>query len=155
MSIKYQVVIIDPENYDLKNKYVNHSVNYKTDVGLDIFMPTEIIVPANAISFKIGTGVKTTAIINNLRRSYMIFPRSSMGARTPLRLCNSIGLVDPEYTGETFLIVDNVSDKPYKIEKFDRLVQFVGPSHETPSVTVVNNIEETTRSSNGLGSTGR
>ena len=85
----------------------------------------------------------------------MIFPRSSMGAKTPLRLCNSIGLVDPEYTGETFLIVDNVSDKPYKIEKFDRLVQFVGPSHETPTVTVVNNIEETTRSINGLGSTGR
>ena len=62
MSIKYQVVIIDPENYDLKNKYVNHSANYKTDVGLDIFMPNEIIVPANAISFKIGTGIKTSLL---------------------------------------------------------------------------------------------
>ena len=85
----------------------------------------------------------------------MIFPRSSMGARTPLRLCNSIGLVDPEYTGESFLIVDNMSNDSYVIEKHDRLVQFVGPSHENPDVIVVDSLEETTRSDKGLGSTGR
>ena len=85
----------------------------------------------------------------------MIFPRSSMGSKTPLRLCNSIGLVDPEYTGESFLIVDNMSEEPYTIEKYDRLVQFVGPNHENPNVVVVDSLENTSRGSNGLGSTGR
>ena len=155
MSITYKVVVINNDDNNLKNKYINHNVNYKTDVGLDIFIPNKIEVPANAISFKIGTGIKVSAFINNNKSSFMIFPRSSMGSKTPLRLCNSIGLVDPEYTGESFLIVDNMSSESYVIEKYDRLVQFVGPSHENPDVIVVDSSEETIRSDKGLGSTGR
>tara|TARA_Y100000591_G_C21652746_1_gene603734 strand:+ start:68 stop:607 length:540 start_codon:yes stop_codon:yes gene_type:complete len=155
MSITYNVVVINNEDNELKEKYVKHNANYKTDVGLDIFIPDKIVVPANATSFKIGTGIKASAFVNNKKCSYMIFPRSSMGSKTPLRLCNSIGLVDPEYTGETFLIVDNMSDKVYVIEKYDRLAQFVGPSHENPNVIVVDKLENTERSENGLGSTGR
>jgi len=155
MSITYKVVVINNDDNNLKNKYINHNVNYKTDVGLDIFIPNKIEVPANAISFKIGTGIKVSAFINNNKSSFMIFPRSSMGSKTPLRLCNSIGLVDPEYTGESFLIVDNMSSESYVIEKYDRLVQFVGPSHENPDVIVVDSLEETIRSDKGLGSTGR
>ena len=155
MSITDKVVVINNDDNNLKNKYINHNVNYKTDVGLDIFIPNKIEVPANAISFKIGTGIKVSAFINNNKSSFMIFPRSSMGSKTPLRLCNSIGLVDPEYTGESFLIVDNMSSESYVIEKYDRLVQFVGPSHENPDVIVVDSLEETIRSDKGLGSTGR
>ena len=155
MSLTYKIVIIDNDDNELKNKYINHNVNYKTDVGLDIFTPDKIVVPAKAISFKIGTGIRASAYINDIKSSYMIFPRSSMGSKTPLRLCNSIGLVDPEYTGESFAIVDNMSDKPYVIEKHDRLVQFVGPNHENPNVIVVDTLEDTNRGNNGLGSTGR
>lgn len=155
MSITYKVVVINNDN-ELKDKYTNHNVNYKTDVGLDIFMPEKIEVPPNAVSFKIGTGIRASAFINGFyKSSFMIFPRSSMGSKTPLRLCNSIGLVDPEYTGESFLIVDNMSNDSYVIEKYDRLVQFVGPSHQNPNVVVVDSLEETTRSDKGLGSTGR
>ena len=85
----------------------------------------------------------------------MIFPRSSMGAKTPLRLCNSIGLVDPEYTGELLLFVDNMSDEPYEIKKGDRLVQLVGPSHEFPRVILVEKLKITDRNTNGIGSSGR
>lgn len=155
MSITYKIVVINNDDNDLKNKYINHNVNYKTDVGLDIFIPEKVEVPANAISFKIGTGIKASAFINNSKSSFMIFPRSSMGSKTPLRLSNSIGLVDPEYTGESFLIVDNMSSESYVIEKYDRLVQFVGPSHENPNTIVVDQLEETTRNDKGLGSTGR
>ena len=48
-----------------------------------------------------------------------------------------------------------MSDKVYVIEKHDRLAQFVGPSHENPNVIVVDKLENTERSENGLGSTGR
>lgn len=154
MSIKYNIVVINDDT-ELKEKYINHDANYKSDVGLDIFMSEKITVPGNAISFKIGTGIKANAFIENKKSSYNIYPRSSMGSKTPLRLCNSIGLVDPEYTGQTFLIVDNMSSEPYIIEKFDRLAQFVGPNHENPSVVVVDVLENTNRNENGLGSTGR
>ena len=36
-----------------------------------------------------------------------------MGGKTPLRLSNSIGLVDPNYTGELIAIVDNNTDTDY------------------------------------------
>ena len=155
MSITYQTVIINENDEELKKKYANHNVNYMKDVGVDLFMPEKIEVPGKAKSFKVGTGIKCTGVRNNQRSSYMIFPRSSMGAKTPLRLCNSIGLVDPEYTGELLLFVDNMSDEPYEIKKGDRLVQLVGPSHEFPRVILVEKLKITDRNTNGIGSSGR
>lgn len=153
-KIKYKTVIINYDN-ELKTKYVEHTVNYKKDVGCDIFMPESITVPPNAVSYKIHLGVKISGIVENKLSSYMIFPRSSMGAKTPLRLCNSIGLVDPEYTGELLMFVDNMSNKEYKIEKFDRLVQLVGPRHEQPEIELVDELENTERNERGIGSSGR
>ena len=98
------------------------------DVGVDLFMPEKIIVPGKAKSFKVGTGIKCIGVKNNKRSSYMIFPRSSMGGKTPLRLSNSIGLIDPNYTGELLLLLDNISEEEYEINRMDRLVQLVGPS---------------------------
>ena len=143
-------------NQDMtKELYKDHKVNYQKDVGCDLFCFKDITVPANAISFKIGLGICASAYIEKQLSSYMIFPRSSMGAKTPLRLCNSIGLVDPEYTGELLLFVDNMSNKPYEIKKNDRLVQLVGPNHEKPNVKVVDELEITMRNNNGIGSSGR
>ena len=85
----------------------------------------------------------------------MIFPRSSMGSNTPLRLCNSIGLVDPDYTGELFVCFDNHTSKDYVINRMDRLVQLVGPRHENPSINIVDELEITERGEKGLGSSGK
>jgi len=153
MEILYKAVVINNDS-ELKEKYMNHNVNYMKDVGLDVFTPVKTVVPANAISFKIGAGIKANAYTNK-KSSYMIFPRSSMGGKTPLRLTNSIGLVDPDYTGELCIIVDNVSNKDYVVEKFDRLVQLVGPNHEQPKIELVDSLETTMRDTKGIGSSGR
>tara|TARA_Y100000814_G_C12131559_1_gene334241 strand:+ start:122 stop:589 length:468 start_codon:yes stop_codon:yes gene_type:complete len=155
MSITYKVLVINNEDEELKEKYKNHSVNYMDDVGFDLFVPEDLIVPSKAVSFKIKLGIKSTGVRNNKKSSYMIFPRSSMGGKTPLRLANSIGLVDPNYTGELIAIVDNISDTDYKINRMDRLVQLVGPSHEQPSVLLVDELELTDRGEKGIGSSGR
>ena len=78
-----------------------------------------------------------------------------MGAKTPLRLCNSIGLVDREYTGELFICVDNMSDEDWIVKKNDRLVQLVGACHENIEMELVSELERTKRGENGLGSSGR
>ena len=136
-----------------KNKYTERT-NYEDDAGLDLFMMTKIIVPKKSISFKIKLGIKINAYNNQGLSSYSIYPRSSMGSKTPLRLSNSIGLVDKGYTGELMIVVDNISDEDYIIEEGCRLVQLVGPNHESSIVNIVNEIVETTRSGNGFGSTG-
>ena len=155
MSITYKVLVINNEDEELKKKYTNHSINYVNDVGFDLFVSEDLIVPSKAISFKIKLGIKCMGIKNNKNSSYMIFPRSSMGGKTPLRLANSIGLVDPNYTGELIAIVDNISDSDYKINRMDRLVQLVGPNHEQPSVLLVDELEITDRGEKGIGSSGR
>ena len=141
---------------DLKEVYLkNEEKRNKSDAGFDLFMPENVVVPANATSFKLGTKVKASAYKNKMLISYEIWPRSSMGGKTPLRLCNSIGLVDSEYTGELFVCVDNVSDNDYIIKKNDRLVQLVGPCHEKSEMELVSELERTVRGDNGLGSSGR
>ena len=115
--IKFKVLCM---NNDLKGIYLkNEEKRNKNDAGFDLFMPKDIVIPAKAISFKLGTKVKASAYKNKMLNSYEIWPRSSMGAKTPLRLCNSIGLVDREYTGELFLCVDNMSDQDWTIKKND------------------------------------
>ena len=155
MSIIYKTVIIDENDEELKKKYANHNVNYMKDVGVDLFMPKKITVPGKAKGFKVGTGIKCTGIKNNQHTSYMIFPRSSMGGKTPLRLSNSIGLVDPDYTGELLLLLDNMSEEEYEINRMDRLVQLVGPCHEQPNVNIVDELEVTERGEKGIGSSGK
>jgi dUTPase len=87
-------------------------------------------------------------------KPYMVFPRSSMGSKTPLRLANSIGLIDKDYRGSLKLIIDNISDQDYTVERGTRLVQIVSFNGEPFDVDIVNELSETVRGSGGLGSTG-
>ena len=41
---------------------------------------------------------------------FLILPRSSTGSKTPLRLANSVGLIDEGYRGDLLVCVDNHSD---------------------------------------------
>ena len=55
--------------------------------------------------------------------------RSSCGSKTPLRLANSIELIDSGYRGELIAIVDNLGSTDVHINQGDRLFQLVAPGH--------------------------
>ena len=80
-------------------------------------------------------------------------PRSSI-AKTPLRLCNSIGLIDGGYRGEIMAAVDNIKDEDYKIEKGQRLFQLVAMDGSPVKFELVDKLTDTTRGEGGFGSTG-
>ena len=89
---------------------------------------------------------------------YKLYPRSSMGSKTPLRLSNQIGVIDSGYRGTLMACTDNISDKEYKINKHDRLLQIVAFTGEPVIVKIVDSIDElnsTQRGAGGFGSTGR
>ena len=77
-----------------------------------------------------------------------------MGAKTPLRLSNSVGIIDAGYRGNIMAIVDNLSDEDFVIEQNTRLFQLCSPDLSPISFEVVNELSETSRGSGGLGSTG-
>jgi dUTP pyrophosphatase len=90
---------------------------------------------------------------------YYLYPRSSTGTKTPLRLANSVGIIDSGYRGNIISVFDNWKNSTYVVEKYNRLVQICPPDLSYPmSVTMVENddtLGRTERGEGGFGSTGR
>ena len=83
-----------------------------------------------------------------------MYPRSSMGSRTPLRMSNSVGIIDSGYRGNIIGIVDNRSNEDYVVEKGTRLFQACSPTLSSIKLMIVQELSETVRGGGGLGSTG-
>ena len=150
-------LFICPDNDIVKNAYKNHGNFHAGDSGLDLFVTEEIIVPPKAISYQINLKVSCEALKEKNHEtnvSYYLLPRSSMGAKTPLRLSNSVGLMDAGYRGNVIAIVDNISDESFRITEGNRLFQLCSRDESNISFEVTNILSETTRGSGGLGSTG-
>ncbi len=80
--------------------------------------------------------------------------RSSI-SKTPLRLANSVGLIDAGYRGEIIAVVDNIKSDVYKIERGQRLFQLVAMGGEEIHFELVDSLSDSTRGSGGFGSTGK
>lgn len=101
----------DEELTFLNDKYSNHSVGHKGDAGLDLYCPRSQNITAGTTSNKINLGINCELMDefgNNL--PYLLMPRSSTGSKTPLRMSNSLGLIDAGYRGPICACVDNVSN---------------------------------------------
>ena len=81
-------------------------------------------------------------------------PRSSI-AKTPLRLCNSIGLIDGGYRGEIMAEVDNIKGEDYTVEPNQRMFQLVAMNGSPISFEIVNELSKSSRGKGGFGSTGK
>jgi len=149
---------IKPENQAVKASYENHSEYHEGDSGLDLFVQGEVVVPAKALGFKIDMMISCEAFTDITKQggnvAYYLWPRSSMGAKTPLRLSNSMGLIDAGYRGNIIALVDNLSETDYKVMPGSRLVQLVSPHAKSITFELVNSLSETSRGAGGLGSTG-
>ena len=84
-----------------------------------------------------------------------IYPRSSIGAKTPLRLSNSVGVIDSEYRDEIKVIYTNIGTEEYTIQKGDRIAQMsidaapMARFHRVPDIKEVGEDR-----GGGIGSTG-
>lgn len=84
-----------------------------------------------------------------------IYPRSSIGAKTPLRLSNSVGVIDAQYRDEIKLIYTNTGDIPFQVHIGDRLAQMsLDPSPMAKFFEVDDVKAFGTDREGGIGSTG-
>jgi dUTP pyrophosphatase len=141
---------IKSANEMIKAMYINHGHFHEGDAGLDLFTPSRIVCPAKATT-KIDLGIKCEPVGV---KAYYLWPRSSI-SKTPLRLANSIGLIDSSYRGSIIAVVDNNSDNDYVVELGERLFQIVDPSCNGITMELVDELSETTRGEGGFGSTGK
>jgi len=150
---------IKPLNDNVKMMYSSHGTFNQGDSGLDLFCPETITInPGETICIDLQINCEAFGGLmgdNTNNISYYMYPRSSMGSRTPLRLSNSVGIIDAGYRGNLCAFVDNIKTFPYTVNRGDRLVQICAPNLEAISFSIVNQISESQRGVGGFGSTGR
>jgi dUTP pyrophosphatase len=81
-------------------------------------------------------------------------PRSGLALRHGITLPNAPGTIDSDYRGELKVILANLGQEPFTIERGDRIAQLVIAAVAQASVVEVEELEETDRGVGGFGSTG-
>lgn len=83
-----------------------------------------------------------------------IRPTSGNSLKTPLRIPNSPATIDSGFRGEVAVIIQNVSDKYYKIKIGDKIAQMVIAKVEHGNFIESDTLEASVRGDDGYGSTG-
>ena len=164
-SILYYTTITMPIFYikiidnKAKEYYRHHSTFHEGDSGIDLFVVRDTVVqPGETVFLKLG--IQTEAFCTKQKKnvSYWLLPRSSI-SKTPLRMSNSVGLIDAGYRGELMAAVDHVKfnqTEPYLIRAGTRLFQLCAGDLSTDiSMKCVAGLSETTRGEGAYGSTGK
>ena len=150
-------------------KYLDYCINldkkddivYCYDSGFDLLCPDNIIwyedVPIYMLDYKISCAMT----YNNKPVGYYLYSRSSTPIKTPLRMANSVGIIDSGYRGTIralFDILYSVTDS-FEFIKTNRYVQLTPPNIGCPmKVYIVDDFsmlgKKNNRNENGFGSSG-
>jgi len=138
-----------------------------------VIKPSEVAVIGTGLIFEPPEGY-----------GVMIYPRSGISSKTPLRLANSVGVIDNDYRGEVKILFENSKPKDVKlrvvpsymtvdgevvnndykygflpegtivVKRGDRIAQAMLIKIEQVQLTQVKKLSDTKRGEGGLGSTG-
>ena len=120
--------------------------------GLDLAANTDKqikILPGKSEIIPTGLAV---AIPKNFE--IQIRPRSGLAAKSQISVLNTPGTIDADYRGELKVILINLSDKVFVVEKGLRIAQMVLCPVVKATLKEVAELENTERGSDGFGSTG-
>lgn len=142
-----ELKIISDNEEHWKNHPTYSKAKQNEDTGLDIPMHCSVTVPAKTKSFTVDLGFKAQQ-----NQGYMLVPRSSI-SKTPLRLANSIGIIDKSYRGKVMVKVDNNSWGDFTMNEGSCYFQIVAFNGKLPNYELVDHISNTLRGDGGFGST--
>jgi dUTP pyrophosphatase len=83
-----------------------------------------------------------------------IRPRSGLAAKNQISVLNAPGTIDADYRGELKVILINLGDKNFIVEKGLRIAQMVLCPIIKAKLKEVEKLDDTKRGSGGFGSTG-
>jgi len=83
-----------------------------------------------------------------------IRPRSGLALHHGVTVLNSPGTLDADYRGEVHVILINLGDAPFTVERGARIAQLVLATTMQFSILEVASLDDTTRGVQGFGSTG-
>jgi dUTP pyrophosphatase len=111
--------------------------------------PPLIIQPGGRAAIPTGLAFAFPAGIEG-----QIRPRSGLALHYGITVLNSPGTLDADYRGELHVILVNLGNEPFEVERGARIAQLVFAPTVQAGVLEVAALDETTRGVRGFGSTG-
>ena len=138
--------------YEANATAYNARAYEERDAGFDLFSAATMTSGTAACRIQQQVVAAFFDATRGVFRAYWLLPRSSI-SRTPLRLANSVGLIDAGYRGPIMAAVDGA----YTVAENERLFQLASPDLlPWDEVRIVSEIPggPTLRGAGGFGSTG-
>ncbi|WP_193726771.1 dUTP diphosphatase [Paenibacillus guangzhouensis] len=120
--------------------------------GFDLYAAvTEPLVIAPGQRVLVPTGF---AMAMSAQLEAQIRPRSGLAFKHGITCLNTPGTIDADYRGEVKVLLVNLGQEPFTIERHERIAQMV--IQEVPQVRLVQveSLSETVRGAGGFGHTG-
>jgi dUTP pyrophosphatase len=163
---------VDRNDKKLREKYVDAANKHNDkvdnthypDSGFDLYQPEKIrLVAKYSVLLELYScdmKVKAAMYEGVQPVGYYMYPRSSI-SKTPLRLANSVGIIDSGYRGNLGAKFDEIEGwVGWEGEDYHRLLQICSGTLKPFRVVIVDTVEElnkhgdTERGEGGFGSTG-
>ena len=120
------------------------------DAGLDLFsIDNTEILPGEAKLIKTGIAIALPPHTEG-----QIRPRSGLALKHSITVLNSPGTIDAGYRGEIGIILINHGKNPFQVTSGMKIAQMVIAFTIRAKLTVVEQLHETSRDTDGFGSTG-
>jgi dUTP pyrophosphatase len=155
-SMNIAIIVDDQEIINFYENQINNS-NDSLESGFDLVVTQDVLITKENPTVLLPLGVKCAP---NFDSGYYLYPRSSI-FKTPLRMANSVGIIDKTYRGEIRAPIDyhshlNNHNNSYLIKKGTKLFQLCKPDLTSIRYLKVdeNELSNTIRGTNGFGSSG-
>lgn len=126
----------------------------KGAAGIDLRAAVEEAVPLTLLPGK--RALVPTGFIFEIPEGFegQVRPRSGLAFKNGITCLNSPGTVDSDYRGEVKVLLINLGEEPFIIERGMRIAQMVIASVTQARVAEITEASETVRGAGGFGSTG-
>ena len=124
----------------------------KFSSGVDLFSAEnhELLIKPNEVKL-VSTGIKI-----DIPEGYegQVRPRSGLAVKHGITVLNSPGTIDSDYRGIIKVILINLGEKIFSIQRGDRIAQLVIQKIFFPNFKVVQSLNNTKRGEGGFGHSG-
>ncbi len=128
--------------------------SYETEGSAGLDLRADVAEPLELPPFgraRVPTGI---AVALPVGHEGQVRPRSGLAARSGITCLNSPGTIDSDYRGEVQVVLVNLSNEPFLVERGDRIAQLVVAPVTRANLVEVSALSETERGSGGFGHTG-
>ena len=139
--LKIKVQKINPE---IKIPSYAHS----GDAGMDLYAAADIVIKPGERKI-IATGMKMEIPTGYVG---LIWDKSGLASKKGLKIMG--GVIDSTYRGEVGVVIINLSDQKYQVEKNTKISQMLIQKVENVEIEEVENLEDSLRGDGGFGSSG-